>query len=85
MTSREWKPKLSQDFTASIATRSAAWALAGGGIEGLKDQKRDVLHLGFATCTSPSLKPGLTSHSLTFTAVKESIIEGSVKQKKGKN
>lgn len=56
----------------------------GGGAEGLKDQKRDVFDLGFATRTSPSQKPGLPSHSLTFTAVKENIIKGSVKEEKRK-
>lgn len=40
-----------------------------------------MFDLGLTTRTSPPQKPGLPSRSLTFTAVKGTIIKGKVKQK----
>ena len=51
----------------------------GGG--GGRTRAGSASDLGPATHTSPSRKPGLPSHFLTFTAVKVMIIKGTVKQK----
>lgn len=77
--SREGKPRLSQGLGVSIATRPAAqlWAEPGGSRTG----EGDAFDLGFATRTSPSQKPGLPSRSLTFTAVKGTVIKGTANRK----
>ena len=70
-----------QGLAVSIATRPAAQALAEPG--GSRTRKGNVFDLEFAPCPSLSRKPGLPSHSLTFTAVKENI-KRRVKQKERK-
>ena len=73
--------KGSQGLAVSIATRPAAQAPAEPG--GSRTRTGNMFDLEFAPCPSLSRKPGLASHSLTFTAVKENI-KRRVKQKERK-
>lgn len=74
------KAKAFWDLTVSIVTRPAAQIVAEPG--GSRTRKGMCLTLGLPhVLVRPAQRPGLPSHSLTFTAVKENTITERVRPK----